>query len=264
MKTRIAKTLSACAVAAIALACAPFSQAGVVTYIDLLQTKQTNSTYNSTVTNTMASATSLGNFRTLTTSSTGNDINDEASIFRTMTNLPAGPRVALTSGLDATASFEMKWGGAGGTAGLGGVDFTGGFGTEFSLIKSTINFSLLTASITNAVTWTFIDTSNNTATYTQSLPVNLSPNPAIPYAISLASFTGSGIIDWSSINFITLSGGGVPSLNMTFSAPFSSMADNIPEPGTWAAAVVLLLAALFIRFRRARGTDAAGEVPSAA
>jgi len=261
MKTRIQKTLS---VAAIALACTPFSRAGVVTYIDMLQTRQTNSTYESSMTNTVASATSLGNFRTVTTSSTGNSINDETSSFRVLTNAPAGPRVALTSGLDATANFEMKWGGAGGTTGLGGIDFTGALGTDFSLTKSTLNFSLLTASITNAVTWTFIDTSNNTATYTQSIPVNLSPSPAIDYAVSLASFTGSGIIDWTSINFITLSGGGVPSLNMTFAAPFSSMANNIPEPGTWAAAGILLLAALYIRRRRARSTDVAGEAPAAA
>lgn len=264
MKTRIQKSLSTCAIAAIALACVPFSHAGVVTYIDMLATRQTNTTYNSSMTNTIPSATSLGAFRTVTLTSVGNDINDESSVFRVMTNAPAGPRAVLTSGTDATPAFEMKWGGAGGTAGLGGVDFTGAWGTDFSLTKSTLNFSLLTASITNSVTWTFIDTSNNTATYTQSIPVNLTPSPAIDYAVSLASFTGSGIIDWTSINFITLAGGGVPSLNMTFAAPFSSMANNIPEPGTWAAAGILLLATLYIRRRRARATDVAGEAPAAA
>jgi len=249
--------------AALLIAAPALTHANVVTYIDMLTTTQTNTTYESSVTNTVGSASSIGNFRTMTLTSIGNSSNDENSVFRVMTNAPSGPRVALTSGLDATANFEMKWGGAGGTTGLGGIDFTGALGTNFSLNNSTINFSLLTASITNAITWSFTDTNGATATYTQSLPVNLSPNPAIPYAVSLASFTGAGSVDWTSINFITLSGGGVPSLNMTFAAPFSSTANTIPEPGTWAAAGLLVLTALYMRRRRMHA-ETSEESPAAA
>lgn len=252
-------------VAALILAGFSAANAAVVTYIDKFTTTQTNNTYNSSATNTAPAPEAVAGFRTLTMTSTGNDINDETSRLRTQTNAPAGPRLALSAGLDAVANYGVLWGGAGGTTGLGGVDFTGGFGTNFSLFSSTLNYSLVTASVAHSYTWKFTDTIGNEATYSASFPQNLAPSPAINYAISLASFTGANTIDWSSINFISLAGGGVPSLNMTFNGGalgFSVTAAPIPEPGTWAAAGLLVLTALYIRRRRMRGANE--EAPATA
>ena len=265
MKTRLpAATLTFLAV--LLLAGFSAANAAVVTYIDLFSTLQTNNTYDSSATNTSTAAEAVGGFRTLTMTSTGNNINDETSRLRTQTNAPAGPRLALSAGLDAVANYGVLWGGAGGTAGLGGVDFTGGSGTSFNLLTSTLNYSLLTASVAHSYTWKFTDTIGNEATYSASFPQNLSPSPAINYAISLDSFTGANTIDWSSINFISLAGGGVPSLNMTFNGGalgFSVSAAAVPEPGTWTAAGLLLLTAVYVRWRRSRGAATQEETPAA-
>ena len=240
------------------------ANAAVVTYIDLLNTTQTNTTYNNSMTNTVSSAGAVGGFRTLTLTSTGNDINDETTTLRVLTNAAGGgPRMVLSSGNDVTANFEMAWGGATGT-GFAPVDFTGALGTNFSLIKSTLNFSLRTVDLASSYTWTFRDTNNVTATYASTFPVNNAPSPPINYAISLADFANGGTIDWSSINFITLSGGGVPSLDLVLGAPFSVTAAPVPEPGTWAAAGLLLLTAVYIRWRRSRGAASQEEAPAAA
>ena len=260
MKTRL-PAAALTFIAALLFSGLPPAHAAVVTYIDLLTTTQTNTTYNSSVTNTVATAGAVGGFRTLTLTSTGNDINDETTTLRVMTNVAGGgPRLVLGSGNDVTANFQMAWGGASGT-GFAPVDFTDALGTNLSLIKSTLNFSLRTADIASPYTWTFRDTNNVTATYASTFPVNATPS--INYAISLADFANGGAIDWSSINFITLSGGGVPSLDLVLGAPFSVTAAAIPEPGTWAAAGLLLLTAVYIRWRRSRGAATQEETPAA-
>lgn len=265
MKSRLpAATLPV--VAALLFAGLSAANAAVVTYIDKFTTLQTNSTFNTSATNTVTAAEAVGGSRTLTMTSTDNDIDGVESRLRVQTNAPAGPRLGLTAGLDAVANYGVLWGGAGGTTGLGGVDFTGGYGTNFNLLSSTLNYSLLTASVAHSYTWKFTDTTGNEATYAASFPQNLSPSPAINYAISLASFTGANTINWSSINFISLAGGGVPSLNMTFNGGalgFSVTAAPVPEPGTWAAAALLVLTTFYIRRRRMR-TAANEEAPAAA
>ena len=250
--------------AAILSLVAPAAHAGVV-YIDKLTTIQTNAvTDNSSTNTTIASVNAVGGFRTLDLSSTNNDLNFEVSTLRVLTNTNAGgPRLVLSSGNDATANFTVTWGGANGTAGLGGVDFRDGIAaTNFSLVTSTLNFSLLTSDITNSITWTFTDTTANVATYVHSIPSKPALNPITQYSVSLNSFVGAGSIDWSSINFITLSGGGIPSLDLTLGGAFSVNAQPIPEPGTWAAAGLLVLTAFYIRRRRMRATTE--EAPAAA
>jgi hypothetical protein len=152
------------------------------------------------------------------------------------------------------SNFTIKWGGAGGNSGFGPVDFTGALGTNFSLPSSTLNFALRSADAANPFTWTFTDVANNTATYAGTFPVHSSANPALPYALSLASFSGSGVIDWSSINFISLAGGGVVDLDMGIFAPISVTAQPIPEPGTWAVAALLLGVAAYTMWRRRQNT----------
>lgn len=268
MNSTFLKAASFINLAAILCLVAPAARAGVV-YIDKLTTLQTNAvTYDSSTNTTVASVNSVGGFRTIDLTSTGNDNNFEDSKLRVFTNSASGgPRIVLGSGADATANFTVTWGGANGTAGLGGMDFADGI-TNLSLLHSTLNFSLLTADLPSNITWAFTDSYGTTATYTQLLNPKPSFNPitspAIQYAISLASFTGGGSIDWSSIDFITLSGGGVPSLDMSLGGAFSINATApIPEPGTWAAAGLLLLTAMYIRTRRMRATPSE-EAPVAA
>lgn len=234
----------------------PQGKAAVVTYIDFFTTTQTLNALNSTTTNTVAATNAVGGYRTFTLSSTDNDPELGNTTMRVSTNAPIGPRFSLSTPTDATSSFEIKWGGVDGTTGLGGVDFRGGIAaTNFSLTSSTLNFSLRSADIASTYAWTFTDMSSNVASFTGTFPAHSSTNPAISYAISLASFTGSGIIDWSSINFITLSGGGLE-LDLSMPAPMSVTAQPIPEPGTWAAGLLLLGGAAYTMWRRRQNATA--------
>jgi len=236
------------------------SKAAVVTYIDLFDIPdQLVATNNATVTNTVATAGAIGGFRTITLSTTGGNPFFGPAILGVDSS---AQELLLSTPVGATSFYEVKWGGAGGTAGLGGVDLTGG-ATNFTLINTFLNLSLTYTDQPNSFTWTVTDTSTNVATYTASFPQLLPPNPAIPYAVSLASFTGAGLVDWTSINFISLSGGGPVSLDLTLASPITVAAGVVPEPGTWATAGLLLLTALYIRWRRSRAATTE-EAPAAA
>jgi hypothetical protein len=253
-------TLGSLAAAVFALG-STSGNAAVVTYIDLFNTGQQVSTNNAIVTNTVSSAGAIGGFRTLTLNTSGGDPEFPQNSAITVSSLTQ--RFTLSTPADTVSNFEIKWGGAGGTSGFGPVDFTGALGTNFSLPSSTLNFALRSTDQANSFTWTFTDTANNVASYTGTFPIHSSTNPALPYALSLASFGGSGIVDWTSINFITLAGGGVVDLDMGIFAPISVTAQPIPEPGTWAAAGLLLLTAVYIRWRRSRSTTTE-EAPAVA
>ena len=239
------------------------AKAAVVTYIDLFNTSQSLTTNSSTVSSTVASLGAVGGYRTLTLDASYPGVPPEFPQNSQASVSAVSKRFTLSSPAEAISLYEIKWGGAGGTAGLGGIDFRGGIAPiDFSLNASTLNFALRSADQLSSFTWTFTDTLSNVATYSGNFPAHSSLNPAIPYAISLASFSGAGIIDWSSINFITLSGGGLE-LDLVMPAPFSVTAQPIPEPGTWAAAGLLVLAAGYIRWRRSRSATAE-DAPAAA
>ena len=230
-----------------------------MTYIDLFSVPdQLIATNNASVTNTVATAGAIGGFRTLTLTTSGGNPFFGPAILGVDSS---AQELLLSTPVGATSFYEVKWGGAGGTAGMGGVDLTGG-ATNFTLNNSFLNFALTYTDQPNNFTWTITDTSTNTAVYTASFPQLIPPNPAISYAISLASFTGAGTVDWTSINFISLSGGGPISLDLTLASPVT-LAAGVPEPGTWAAAALLLLTAVYIRWRRSRST-ATEEAPAAA
>ncbi len=237
------------------------AQSAVVTPIDLFTTSQQISTNNAILTNTVSSTGAIGGFRTLTLNTIGGD--PEFPQNSTITVSTNTKRFTLSTPADTVSLFEIKWGGAGGTSGFGPVDFTGALGTNLSLAGSTLNFALRSADQANSFTWTFTDTASNTASYTGTFPIQSATNPALPYALSLASFANSGVVDWTSINFITLAGGGIVDLDMGIFAPISVTARPIPEPGTWAAAGLLFLTALYVRWRRSRSA-VAGEAPAAA
>lgn len=193
------------------------------------------------VTNTMSAAGAIGGYRTMTLNSEMNEneltmgLNIASSTKRLILSTPSG----------ATASFVITWGGAGGTNGLGGVDLIAGNPTP---LQSKLKFNLRSADFGSSFTWSFTDTSSQTASYTGTFPVESSVAPDLPYDIALSSFSGS--INWNSINFITFSGGGVAELDLSVSAPFMLETTPIPEPGTWAAAALLGAAAGFVGWRR--------------
>lgn len=262
MKSDNHRFLISLAATTLLLLAGPRAEALVVTYIDLLDTTQLVATNNATVTDTIASANSIGGFRTISLTTTGGNPLFGPSIFGVD---GSAQEVLLSTPSNHIPFYELRWGGAGGTAGLasvipGGADLTGGAG-YFGLGNTFVNFSLLAADVPSNFTWTFTDTSANVATYTGTIAPHSSANPAIEYAVGLASFSGAGSVNWSSINFISLSGGGPVSLDLSFGAPISVAV--VPEPGTWAAAALLLLAAVYIRWRRSRST-VSEEAPAAA
>lgn len=258
MKSDNHRLLTALAAAVFLVISGSGSNAGVVTYIDLLDTTQLIATNNASVTNTVVAPNALGGYRTMSLTTSGGNPFFGPAIFGVDSS---AQEVLLSTPASATSFYEIKWGGAGGTAGIGGADLTGG-ATNFTLNNSFLNFTLGYTDQPNNFTWTFTDTSTNVASYTSSFPQLIPPNPSITYAISLASFSGAGSIDWTSINFISLSGGGPISLDLTLNSPVS-LAAGIPEPGTWAAAGLLLLTAVYVRWRRSRST-LTEEAPAAA
>jgi hypothetical protein len=239
---------------------APLLNASVITYIDLFDIPdQLIATNNATVTNTVATTGAIGGYRTLRLNTTGGNPFFGPAILGVDST---AQELLLSTPSGATSFYEIKWGGAGGTSGLGGVDLTGG-ATNFTLNNSFLNVTLSYTDQPNNFTWTVTDTMTNVATYTSSFPQLLPPNPAITYAVSLASFSGAGLVDWTSINFISLSGGGPVGLDLTLASPVSIAAGVVPEPGTWATAGLLLLTALYIRRRRSRSAKEQ-EAPAAA
>jgi len=226
-----------------------FAQAQIVTnVIDSFTTAQTLSVVSGYGTSTIAAAGAIGGYRTFTLNVANTD--EEPVTLISSTN---SRRLNLNSPTGATADFTVTWGGLGGTNGLGGVDLLGGNPTAS---QSSLKFNLRSTDWPSTFTWSFTDTLSQTATYSGTFQQHAATSPQVAYDIALTSFTGS--INWKSINFITLSGGGVAELDLSLSAlnvPLSiqttAMAP-VPEPGTWAAAALLAGVAGFIHWRRRR------------
>ncbi len=221
----------------------------VTNVIDTLTTgSQSLSVLSGANTNTTAASGAIGGFRTITL--VANTEGDISSAFAVSTN---SRRLTLSTPPDATANFSVTWGGAGGTNGLGGLDLIGG---NLTPSQSNLKFNVRRADFASSFTWSFIDTLSQTSSFTGTFPVEPVADPELPFSIALSSFTGS--INWNSINFITLSGGGVDDLDLVLSTanlPFSvetTVMAPVPEPGTWAAAALLAGVAGFIHWRRRR------------
>ena len=199
----------------------------VTNIIDPFTTIQLISTNNGTLTET-APATSIGGYRTLVLSTFGG-----SASFATILGVDnASQQLILNTPANATPSFQIIWGGAGGTSGLGGFKF--GEGQPLDLFTSVLSFALGSTDQPSDFTWTFTDTLSNTATYTSSFPAHSSLDPALPFEITLDSFVNATGIDWNSIEFISFSGGNASGVDMTVIAPFQVVASTVPEPGTWA------------------------------
>lgn len=220
--------------------------ATVTNLIDSFTTSQSISTNNASSTNTVASAGAIGGFRTLSMSTSGGNLSENTSIFVSATS----QRLTLNTPVEATANFQLTWGGAGGNTGLG-ADF--GAGQPLDLNTSFLSFSLRSTDLSSNFGWQFIDTLGVTASYSGTFPPHSSGAPALPFSIPLDSFANSGAVNWNAINFIVFSAGGVEDLDMTINAPFQVVASTVPEPGTWALLVSgLAVTVVALRCRASR------------
>jgi len=196
------------------------SNAASVTIIDNFSTNQSvvvNGAGNNTA--TVASAGSIGGYRTMTLSSSGNS-DDQTSLSVSST----ANRLALSTPVDATANFTVSWAGADGT-GLGATDLTPY--EELSLHK--VKFALRSADFSSNFTWTFEDISGNSASYTGIFPAESSTPPNLQYEINFADFVNSGSpVDWNAINKISLSGGGTLEVDVSLVGGVTA----VPEPTT--------------------------------
>lgn len=206
----------------------PLQAAQVTNNIDGLTTYQKLSATNSSVTDTVASGAAIGGFRTVMLTSSNNDPGSPTVLLVSDTNA----RVTLSTPQGPTSTFTMLWGGAGGTNGLGGVNF--GAGQIIDPLASFLTFQLRSTDQVSSFTWSFTDTNSATGTYTGSFPVYASTNPFLNFSIALSDFSNSGSVNWSAIDFISFSGGGVPELDLSVPAPFQVVASTVPEPRTWA------------------------------
>ena len=227
---------------ATALLAAPVQSAQVTNIIDDFRTAQLISTNNASETNTVTAASAIGGYRTLILGSLGGS---SSSGLASLEVFPDDGTLTLTSGNAAKASFQVTWGGFGGTNGLGGIQLGGGQALDLS--ASFLSFSLRAADLPSAFTWSFTDISSVTATYVDSFPGSESP---VPFDIALASFANANSIDWNAIDFITFSGGNVTALDLTIDAPIQVVASTVPEPGTFALLVTGLGAAVVYARRR--------------
>jgi hypothetical protein len=219
----------------------------VTNTIDAFSNGQSRAVVDGTVSNTVLAAGAIGGYRSMTLTAVNAD--PEGS-FSQLTVSSINKLLVLATPPSATANFTIKWGGLGGTNGLGGIDLIAGNPTPD---QSNLKFNLRRADFSSSFTWVFTDTLSQTASYTGTFPVEAAGAPDLAYSIALSSFTGA--INWNSINFITLSGGGADNLDLELSAPITmetTMMAPVPEPGTWAAAALLAGLAGFIHWRRRR------------
>lgn len=211
--------------------------------VDDFTTAQNLSTASGSITNTVASASSVGGYRTAILTTAGGES------ATTLLVSAVNNRFSLSSPTDATASFTLLWGGADGTSGLGGINMTGGV-TDLSSIN--LKFNQRSADFASNFTWSFTDISNNVATYTGVFPVWSSSSPLNEFSIAYSDFSNSGSIDWTKINFISLSGGNVLELDLSLARLDGAgiTVEAVPEPSTYALLALTAVGLAVHRWRK--------------
>jgi hypothetical protein len=170
-------------------------------------------------TNTIASAGSIGGYRTMTLTSSGNS--EDAT---TLSVSNTSNRLALSCPVDGTANFTVSWAGASGS-GFGATDLT----QYEELSLHNLKFALRSADALTNFTWTFEDISGNSASYAGTFPVESSVLPNLQYEINFTEFVNSGSpVDWNTINKISLSGVGTPEVDVSLIGGITA----VPEPTT--------------------------------
>jgi hypothetical protein len=174
-----------------------------------------------TRTETIASAGSIGGYRTVTLTSSGNT----GVIIQTAIEINGtNSRLSLSTPSEATANFTVTWAGADGT-GFGATDLTPY--EDLSLHK--LKFALRSADFSSNFTWTFEDISGNSASRTGNFPSHTSTSPNLQYEINFTDFMNSGSpIDWNAINKISFSGGGTLEADLGMVGAVTV----VPEPTT--------------------------------
>ena len=170
---------------------------------------------------TLASAGSIGGYRTFSLTSTGNE--DDQTSLAVINSVSRPTQLSLSSPVDATANFTVSWAGLLGT-GFGPTDLI--LHEDLSIRK--LKFALRSTDGSSNFTWTFVDQLGRSASYTGNFPVYSSSSPNLQYEINLSEFINSGVVNWRAINKISLTGGGVSEVDISLVNGITI----IPEPTT--------------------------------
>jgi hypothetical protein len=167
---------------------------------------------------TLASAGSIGGYRTLSLTSYGN-VDDVTTL--TVSN--TYDRMALSTPAGATGTFNVSWAGPLGDGFNSAMDLT----LHELLSMHKLKFYLNSADFPSSFTWTFDDIDGNSASYTGNFQAHQGASPT-QYMINLSEFANSGVVSWNAINKISFSGGGVKDLDISLVNGITI----IPEPTT--------------------------------
>jgi len=190
--------------------------------------------------------------RALMLSNSEGDNPGAATTLAVITNTTgAGPRLSLSTDTGADVSYSVTWGTNGLNYNLGAP---AGPSSDLNnwLSLNALYFDLRTMRPGSDFNWKFTDSTGATAEYTKSMAqVSPAANPAISYAMRLSDFTGASTFNWNSVNFLSLSGADSGN-GLGFTLVNSIRIADVPEPGTWAAAALLLGVTALVRYRKVR------------
>ena len=233
------------------------SPAAVVVTIDDFKTAQavTNGATGGGPTASTSSITPLPFSQRVLSLSNSEGATGANSMFQVATNAGnGGPRLALSVDAEASAILSSTWG-------TNGLAYNLAGGRSGAALTSWLTTNALVYDLRSSrppalpLTWTFTDSSGNTAFYNKDLTPTTSPainDPALAYAMRLVDFTPVGAFNWSSINFLALTATSAANVGPGFTMVNSIRIAEVPEPGTWAAAALLLGVMAFVRYRRVR------------
>ena len=187
------------------------------------------------------------------------------SVLQVLTNASnGGPRLALSVDSEATAIISTTWG-------TNGLNYNLAGGLSGAPLTSWLTGHALYYDLRSArppalpMTWTFTDGAGLTSYYNKDLTPTISPsinNPAVAYAMRLVDFTTAAGFDWNSINFLALTGTSALDAGPGFTMVNTIRVAEVPEPGTWAAAALLLGVMALVRYRRVRSEQALPDATS--